>query len=303
MSFFWGGGGTSPGLCQRFLLPHAFNSSAKCPRRNSLITDRNVPFSLTGTLEWILLHGNSPGVSGHASISQIAFLPGVVYWCCFSAVKNFKLKNLFFFIHIPSSSVCVCAALSLPLCLLRESSIDLPVGQSAPWRDQCQLGNEGHTGVPDGHQPACSQPERGLHLQDSPHAQPWRSCKWKVSLKSPEKAINAKSRFQVWRCVPLLNLGLHVGHSFILIPHTKSCLQGFFSCCSVFLHSFSFLSSRLPSPFCCSHRCSLSGEDLNRQWQNPNPELHPTIYHTKSLLQYLVHMQRTPLVWPLTNCT
>lgn len=45
-----------------------------------------------------------------------------------------------------------------------------------------------------------------------------------------------------------------------------------------------------------SHRCSLSGEDLNRQWQNPNPDLHPTIYHTKSLLQYLAHIQRTPLV-------
>ncbi|XP_058492634.1 cytosolic carboxypeptidase 1 [Solea solea] len=46
-----------------------------------------------------------------------------------------------------------------------------------------------------------------------------------------------------------------------------------------------------------NHRCSLSGEDLNRQWQNPNPELHPTIFHTKSLLQYLVHIQRAPLVF------
>lgn len=46
-----------------------------------------------------------------------------------------------------------------------------------------------------------------------------------------------------------------------------------------------------------NHRCSLSGEDLNRQWQNPNPELHPTIYHTKSLLQYLAHIQRAPLVF------
>ncbi|XP_061672699.1 cytosolic carboxypeptidase 1 isoform X3 [Syngnathoides biaculeatus] len=46
-----------------------------------------------------------------------------------------------------------------------------------------------------------------------------------------------------------------------------------------------------------NHRCSLSGEDLNRQWQNPNPELHPTIYHTKSLLQYLAHTQRAPLVF------
>nr|XP_057928088.1 cytosolic carboxypeptidase 1 isoform X2 [Doryrhamphus excisus] len=46
-----------------------------------------------------------------------------------------------------------------------------------------------------------------------------------------------------------------------------------------------------------NHRCSLSGEDLNRQWQNPNAELHPTIYHTKSLLQYLAHTQRAPLVF------
>lgn len=45
-----------------------------------------------------------------------------------------------------------------------------------------------------------------------------------------------------------------------------------------------------------SHRCSLSGEDLNRQWQNPNTELHPTIYHSKSLLQYLRATGRTPLV-------
>lgn len=45
------------------------------------------------------------------------------------------------------------------------------------------------------------------------------------------------------------------------------------------------------------HRCSLSGEDLNRQWQSPNLELHPTIYHTKSLLQYLAHIQRVPLVF------
>ncbi|XP_067886154.1 cytosolic carboxypeptidase 1 isoform X4 [Heterodontus francisci] len=46
-----------------------------------------------------------------------------------------------------------------------------------------------------------------------------------------------------------------------------------------------------------SHRCSLSGEDLNRQWLTPNPELHPTIYHTKGLLQYLASIQRTPMVF------
>ncbi|XP_060927657.1 cytosolic carboxypeptidase 1 isoform X2 [Limanda limanda] len=46
-----------------------------------------------------------------------------------------------------------------------------------------------------------------------------------------------------------------------------------------------------------NHRCSLSGEDLNRQWQSPNLELHPTIFHTKGLLQYLAHIQRAPLVF------
>ncbi|XP_063050955.1 cytosolic carboxypeptidase 1 isoform X3 [Engraulis encrasicolus] len=46
-----------------------------------------------------------------------------------------------------------------------------------------------------------------------------------------------------------------------------------------------------------NHRCSLSGEDLNRQWQSPNLELHPTIYHAKGLLQYLNAIQRAPLVF------
>ncbi|XP_062855346.1 cytosolic carboxypeptidase 1 isoform X2 [Trichomycterus rosablanca] len=46
-----------------------------------------------------------------------------------------------------------------------------------------------------------------------------------------------------------------------------------------------------------SHRCSLSGEDLNRQWQSPSAELHPTIYHAKSLLQYLSAIGRAPLVF------
>ncbi|XP_072166605.1 cytosolic carboxypeptidase 1-like [Diadema setosum] len=46
-----------------------------------------------------------------------------------------------------------------------------------------------------------------------------------------------------------------------------------------------------------SHRCSLSGEDLNRRWLLPNKELHPTIYHTKGLLQYLTLINRSPLVY------
>ncbi|XP_030048341.1 cytosolic carboxypeptidase 4 [Microcaecilia unicolor] len=46
-----------------------------------------------------------------------------------------------------------------------------------------------------------------------------------------------------------------------------------------------------------NHRCSLSGEDLNRQWKSPNPQLQPTIYHTKGLLYYLRSIGRTPLVF------
>ncbi|XP_029430511.1 cytosolic carboxypeptidase 4 isoform X2 [Rhinatrema bivittatum] len=46
-----------------------------------------------------------------------------------------------------------------------------------------------------------------------------------------------------------------------------------------------------------NHRCSLSGEDLNRQWISPNPQLQPTIYHTKGLLNYLKSIGKTPLVF------
>ncbi|NXD76621.1 CBPC4 carboxypeptidase, partial [Halcyon senegalensis] len=46
-----------------------------------------------------------------------------------------------------------------------------------------------------------------------------------------------------------------------------------------------------------NHRCSLSGDDLNRQWLTPNSQLHPTIYHTKGLLYYLRSIGRAPLVF------
>uniref|UniRef100_A0A8C3JZ52 ATP/GTP binding protein like 1 n=1 Tax=Calidris pygmaea TaxID=425635 RepID=A0A8C3JZ52_9CHAR len=46
-----------------------------------------------------------------------------------------------------------------------------------------------------------------------------------------------------------------------------------------------------------SHRCSLSGDDLNRQWLTPNSQLHPTIYHAKGLLYYLRSIGRAPLVF------
>ncbi|XP_074863146.1 cytosolic carboxypeptidase 4 isoform X2 [Carettochelys insculpta] len=46
-----------------------------------------------------------------------------------------------------------------------------------------------------------------------------------------------------------------------------------------------------------NHRCSLSGDDLNRQWLAPSCQLHPTIYHTKGLLYYLCSIGRAPLVF------
>ncbi|XP_076336260.1 cytosolic carboxypeptidase 1-like isoform X6 [Tachypleus tridentatus] len=46
-----------------------------------------------------------------------------------------------------------------------------------------------------------------------------------------------------------------------------------------------------------SYRCSLSGEDLNRQWLSPNSKLHPSIFHTKALFYYLKSIEKTPLLY------
>ncbi|XP_056427866.1 cytosolic carboxypeptidase 4 [Hyla sarda] len=46
-----------------------------------------------------------------------------------------------------------------------------------------------------------------------------------------------------------------------------------------------------------NHRCSLNGEDLNRQWLSPKSNLQPTIYHVKGLLYYLNSIGRTSLVF------
>jgi len=45
-----------------------------------------------------------------------------------------------------------------------------------------------------------------------------------------------------------------------------------------------------------SHRCSLAGQDMNRQWLRPSPTLHPAVYHTKMLLLYLRSVGKRPLV-------
>ncbi|KHJ47435.1 zinc carboxypeptidase [Trichuris suis] len=46
-----------------------------------------------------------------------------------------------------------------------------------------------------------------------------------------------------------------------------------------------------------NHRCSLAGEDLNRQWVHPDKSLFPSVYHTKNLIGYLHHIGKTPLVY------
>ena len=38
--------------------------------------------------------------------------------------------------------------------------------------------------------------------------------------------------------------------------------------------------------FLRSHRCGLTGEDLNRRWNCPSANLHPEIFHAKGLLEY-----------------
>ena len=46
-----------------------------------------------------------------------------------------------------------------------------------------------------------------------------------------------------------------------------------------------------------NHRCSMAGEDLNRKWAAPCPQLHPIIYATKGLLMLLSRSGRVPLVY------
>ena len=55
--------------------------------------------------------------------------------------------------------------------------------------------------------------------------------------------------------------------------------------------------------FVDSHRCSTGAEDLNRRWDNPCPRLHPTIYHSKGLLQYMQMIGKVPLVSDLVRPT
>ncbi|KAF7638683.1 Peptidase_M14 domain-containing protein [Meloidogyne graminicola] len=43
-----------------------------------------------------------------------------------------------------------------------------------------------------------------------------------------------------------------------------------------------------------SHRCSLTGQDLNRVWNCPSPIFHPSIFNTKALIQYMVEILKIP---------
>lgn len=46
------------------------------------------------------------------------------------------------------------------------------------------------------------------------------------------------------------------------------------------------------------YRCGLTNEDLNRRWSQPNPILHPVIYHTKGLIDYAVRLlKKIPYVF------
>ena len=45
-----------------------------------------------------------------------------------------------------------------------------------------------------------------------------------------------------------------------------------------------------------SHRCNLSGADLNRHWHSPSAQWHPTIYHAKQFITELVKSSCTRVV-------
>ncbi|KAI8909542.1 hypothetical protein EDD86DRAFT_205672 [Gorgonomyces haynaldii] len=45
-----------------------------------------------------------------------------------------------------------------------------------------------------------------------------------------------------------------------------------------------------------SHRCSLAGVDLNRQWKKPSRTLTPTIFWTKLLYRFLIKLKGQPLI-------
>jgi hypothetical protein len=43
-----------------------------------------------------------------------------------------------------------------------------------------------------------------------------------------------------------------------------------------------------------NYRCSLSGQDLNRQWVDPSRSLHPTIFYTKMMLKRCRPLSKHP---------
>ncbi|KAJ3125319.1 Cytosolic carboxypeptidase 1 [Nowakowskiella sp. JEL0407] len=45
-----------------------------------------------------------------------------------------------------------------------------------------------------------------------------------------------------------------------------------------------------------SHRCSLAGVDLNRQWQHPSPTQCPTIFYTKQLYLHILQQGKRPFL-------
>ncbi|VDL60921.1 unnamed protein product [Hymenolepis diminuta] len=48
---------------------------------------------------------------------------------------------------------------------------------------------------------------------------------------------------------------------------------------------------------CGNHRCSMSAVDLNRQWLSPSKNLHPTIFHTKCLINLLSEIGSSPFIY------
>jgi hypothetical protein len=46
-----------------------------------------------------------------------------------------------------------------------------------------------------------------------------------------------------------------------------------------------------------NYRCNLTGNDLNRQWNNPDKDKYPTIYYTKKLILSIANSSSTILLY------
>ncbi|XP_075983971.1 cytosolic carboxypeptidase 1-like [Anticarsia gemmatalis] len=106
------------------------------------------------------------------------------------------------------------------------------------------------------------------------------------------------------REIVFLTARVHPGESNAswVMDGTLACLLGSSAAASALRHKYVFKivpMLNVEGVINGCHRCGLTNEDLNRRWCKPSPVLHPSIYHTKGLIEYLVRVWKKP---PLVYC-